>query len=125
MPLSVPKELGLGGALSVLASATAEAMREGRAGSGRLPDERFHTDNVFISISTYVAPSRALTDLRTRERTTGADALLFLVTPSGIWRYAIQAKNLVSHIQADVGRDANPPHYKQLWRDPVRSVRPV
>jgi hypothetical protein len=53
MPLSVPRQLGLGAALSVLASATAEAMQQGREGSGRLPDERFHTDNVFNSIAEY------------------------------------------------------------------------
>ena len=114
MPLSVPKELGLGGTMSVLASATAEAMREGREGNGRLPDERFHTDNIFNSISAYVPRARVLTDLRTRERTTGADALLVIVMPGGVWRYAIQAKNLMSHVQDDVSRDADPPHYAHL-----------
>jgi hypothetical protein len=114
MPLSVPQQLGLGGALSVLASATSEAMQRGREGSGRLPDERFHTDNVFNSISGYVARSRAVVDLRTRERATGADALLVIKGPTGVWRFAIQAKSLVSHIQDDVARDADPPHYPQL-----------
>lgn len=89
-------------------------MSEGRVGSGRLPDERFHTDNVFNSISAFVPASSAVTDLWTHERTTGADALLFLVTPNATLRYAIQAKNVVSHVQADVSRDADPPHYPRL-----------
>jgi hypothetical protein len=114
MPLSVPRQLGLGGALSVLASATSEAMQQGREGSGRLPDERFHTDNVFNSIGEYVVRSRAFVNLRTRERTTGADALMVISGPTGVWRYAIQAKSLVSHIQDDVDRDADPPHYAEL-----------
>jgi hypothetical protein len=89
-------------------------MQQARRGSGRLPDERFHTDNLFNSIAQYVARSRAFTNLRTRERTTGADALMVISGPTGVWRYAIQAKSLISHIQGDVARDADPPHYARL-----------
>jgi hypothetical protein len=89
-------------------------MRQGREGSGRLPDERFHTDSIFGSISAYVPDSRVLTNLRTRERTTGADALLLIRTATGVWRFAIQAKGLMSHLQADPEQDADPPHYPQV-----------
>lgn len=124
MPLPVPARLGLGGTLSLLASSASEAMSTGRLLAGRLPDERAITDLLFLAIAGSVSGSRALVDLRSRERRTGADALLVVRYASGaVSSYAAQAKVLASHIQGRPQEPAPTPHYPELGHVSQGGVR--